>query len=210
MKRVEYQSGQKIRGLVFIKEVIKKNNSRRALFQCVCGKEFESYLNKVRFGHTRSCGCLKIQATIERNLTHGLTYHPLYTVWKDMKTRCLNVKCDAYKDYGERGITICNEWVETPNQFIEWALASGWQKGLEIDRINNNGNYEPGNIRFVTHAENSRNRRPVKASWETVLDIRNTKMLLKDLVSNVELAKAFSVSEKVVSMILNNKRWSTI
>lgn len=210
MKRIEYQPGQKIRGLVFLKEVIKKNNSRRALFQCVCGNEFESYLNKVRFGHTRSCGCLKIQATIERNLTHGLTYHPLYSVWKSMKHRCYNKRNKNYHNYGGRGISVCNDWKDTPNSFIDWGMANGYSQGLEIDRENNDGNYEPGNCRFVSGTENNRNRRTTKLNWDIVNEIRNTKLLLKDAITISELSEAFKASPKQISMILNNTRWIAI
>lgn len=210
MRRIEYQAGQKINGLVFIKETVKRNNIRRALFKCFCGNEFETQINKVRFGHTKSCSCLQKETVAAMSTTHGMSNKTLYYVWKDMKYRCLNAKCKAYKNYGGRGISIFNDWIETPDKFIEWASKNGWEKGLEMDRINNNGNYEPNNIRFISHAENSRNRRPVKANWDLVLDIRNTKLLLGDQITNVELAQAFALSEKTISQIINNTRWVTV
>lgn len=210
MRRIEYEFGQKINGLTFIGETIKKNNVRKALFRCHCGNEFEAVINKVRFGHTKSCSCLQKETTRQINLTHGMSNNPLYSVWKDMKARCLNINCRGYKNYGGRGIKICDEWIESPHKFIEWASTNGWEKGLEIDRIDVNGNYEPSNIRFISHAENSRNRRPVKANWDLVFDIRNTKLLLGDQITNIELAQAFSLSEKSISQIINNTRWVTL
>lgn len=76
-----------------------------------------------------------------------------------MKNRCFNPKCKAFKDYGGRGITVCDEWVSDPDSFVEWALSNGYEYGLAIDRIDNDGNYEPNNCRWVTAAENNQNRR---------------------------------------------------
>lgn len=75
-----------------------------------------------------------------------------------MKQRCLNPRCRAYRNYGERGITICDEWMEF-EPFLAWALSNGWEKGLEIDRVDNDGGYSPENCRFVTRTVNGNNRR---------------------------------------------------
>lgn len=82
----------------------------------------------------------------------------LHTLWH-MKDRCFNLKCKAFGNYGGRGITICDEWVSNPDSFVEWSLSHGYDDGLAIDRIDNDGNYEPGNCRWVTAAENNQNRR---------------------------------------------------
>jgi hypothetical protein len=91
---------------------------------------------------------------------HGFNYHPLYAVLRSMKTRCYSPNCNAYHNYGGRGILICDEWKD-PATFCKWAIANGWKKGLSIDRINNDGNYEPNNCRFVTREINMRNSRRV-------------------------------------------------
>ncbi len=85
-------------------------------------------------------------------------YKGIYWCWKAMKQRCQNPKCQAYHNYGARGITVCGEWQEF-EPFLEWCLANGYQKGLELDRINNDGNYEPSNCRWTTRKENSNNTR---------------------------------------------------
>ena len=95
--------------------------------------------------------------------THGICadYPNLYGVWLSMKSRCENPNRPKFKDYGYRGIEICEEWQDAGN-FAKWAFSNGYKQGLQIDRIDNDGNYEPSNCRFVTPKENSRNRRNTK------------------------------------------------
>ncbi|GAH87592.1 unnamed protein product, partial [marine sediment metagenome] len=89
---------------------------------------------------------------------HGYSNHHLYKVWQHMKQRCYNENHVGYKNYGGRGIAVCSEWISSPKTFIDWALPL-WKEGLQIDRMDNNGNYEPSNCRFITHAENQLNSR---------------------------------------------------
>lgn len=92
--------------------------------------------------------------------THGYSADcpKLYLVWETMRNRCENPNRKKYKDYGARGIRVCEEWQDA-GKFCEWALNNGYKEGLQLDRINNDGNYEPLNCRWVTPKENSRNRR---------------------------------------------------
>jgi hypothetical protein len=89
---------------------------------------------------------------------HGYWNHSLYQVWCDMKQRCYNKKIKSYENYGGRGITVCNEWKNSAKAFIEWALPL-WREDLLIDRIDNDGNYEPSNCRFITYTESNHNKR---------------------------------------------------
>ena len=84
--------------------------------------------------------------------------HPLYSVWSAMKQRCFNPKSAPFHRYGARGITVCDEWRGSARAFISWALAHGWQPGLQLDRRDNDGPYAPGNCRFVTCRVNILNR----------------------------------------------------
>lgn len=115
--------------------------------------------------------------------THGFSadYPKLYIVWETMKNRCENPNRKKYKDYGGRGIKVCEEWHDA-EIFCKWALANGYAEGLQLDRIDNDGNYCPENCRWVTPKENNRNRRNTKyltiggitkcvAEWCETIDI---------------------------------------
>ena len=131
-----------------------KNKVRYGIFQCVCNSEFKAQVQDVKRKHTTSCGCLKNKSKI----THNLTKHKLYNIWRNIKDRCTNIKHKSYNDYGGRGITICDEW-KTYIPFGEWARANGYQDNLTIDRIDVNGNYEPSNCRWVDNFVQARNTR---------------------------------------------------
>lgn len=105
----------------------------------------------------------KPQPKTVRFYTHGACHRDngLYNVWQTMIHRCEDKKRDKYKDYGGRGIAVCEKWHD-PNAFIDWTYENNYEKGLQLDRIDNDGNYEPSNCRFVTPKQNQRNRRNTK------------------------------------------------
>jgi hypothetical protein len=147
----------------------KGSPNRRFRLQCECGNTVDSDLHSLRSGYRKSCGCLHIEAAIDNCLSrtkHGFArrgkYHPLYKVWSTMKERCSSPKNWKYKDYGARGIFVCDEWKDDPEAFITWALANGWAKGLLLDREDNDGPYAPWNCRFVTPTISANNQRPRK------------------------------------------------
>lgn len=92
-------------------------------------------------------------------IKHGLSKHPLYTVRDGIIQRCYNSKHENYKHYGGRGIKVCDLWLNSVTDFVNWALKNGWRQGLEIDRIDNNGDYSPENCRILTHLRNQQNKR---------------------------------------------------
>ena len=134
------------------------------LCKCSCGKEVTVMEGNLKQGFTKSCGCLRKEVTANKNKTHGYTKHSLYGVWCNMKERCYAVTCDRYMDYGGRGITICDVWLNDAKEFIEWCLYNGWKKGLQIDRENNDSGYCPSNCRFVTPLENNKNTRLIRSN----------------------------------------------
>lgn len=144
--------------------VIEKSGSHKKgyalwLCCCECGETTIVRSDKLKSGNTMSCGCLMSEKFSEKKVKHGLSKSPIYTVWRGMKSRCYNKNHVGYKNYGGRGIEICDEWKEDFERFYIFCVKNKWRKGLEIDRINNNGNYEPSNCRFVTPSENNKNKR---------------------------------------------------
>lgn len=138
----------------------RKGNKKesRWLCKCDCGNETVVVGSSLKSGKTQSCGCLNKETTKAASITHGLSHEKLYFVWKAMIARCENKEHPSYKDYGGRGISVCKEWhsIET---FVNWSKENGHKEGLELDRINNNGNYEPTNCRFTTRKKQTRNTR---------------------------------------------------
>lgn len=155
--------------LTVIKEVDphitpKGEKHRKAECRCVCGEIVNVIITALRTGATRSCGCLKQELEKEQFLTHGLSRHPLYLIWAEMKHRCGNTNSTNYVHYGGRGISVCREWVNNPVSFIKWAMSAGWKEGLQIDRRDNDDGYSPGNCRIVDRGLNSRNQRLLKSN----------------------------------------------
>ena len=136
-------------------------------FQCDCGKIKTLRLDCVKNGSIKSCGCFKNQ-NLNREGSKPmyedigpLDSCNLYSRWKGMKRRCYDRNFSQYKDYGGRGITICDEWLYNFRTFYDWAMSHGYSPELQIDRIDNDGNYEPDNCRWVTPKENANNRHRV-------------------------------------------------
>lgn len=137
-----------------------RSSSGSARWDCICdcGNSVVADGLALRSGAKKSCGCLHLEQAQNVNFKHGLYKHRLYQCWSAMIGRCFNEDDANYENYGGRGITVCKEWLDVKN-FVDSDFAKSFQEGLTIDRINNNGNYEPINCRWVTKAENNRNKR---------------------------------------------------
>lgn len=127
-----------------------------------CGKDLTSKL----------CHQCRKPMYQQRYLELKAKYSGLYAVWVSMRNRCNNVRDKSYHRYGGRGISVCAEW-DNIDAFHAWAMQHGFEPGLSIDRINNDGNYEPSNCRFVNHAENNRNRPHTRLTKDIVREIRS-------------------------------------
>ena len=128
---------------------------------CGCGNTVAVPLGKLKSGHTRSCGCLAHDLRVRQLERHGITTGGkprTFTIWNGMKARCLNPRSVSYPNYGGRGIAICPEWMEF-RAFHGWAMSNGYADDLQLDRIDNDGDYCPGNCRWVTRSQNQRNTR---------------------------------------------------
>ena len=156
------RTGQKFGKLTAIKYVGKS----KWLCKCDCGNEKIIFVGHLTTEHTQSCGCL-LNEKRQKGLchrVHGLGKTRLYGIWKHMKQRCYNSNTCKYKDYGARGITVCDEWKNDFTKFYDWVMNNGYQDDLSIDRINNNKGYSPDNCRWVTSKQQANNRRKRKVN----------------------------------------------
>ena len=190
--KLEDLSGKKYNKLYVIKYVGKS----KWLCKCECGKNCIVIASKLKNGHTKSCGCLQKEMTHKANSKHNECGSRLYCEWLNMKSRCNNKNNKYYKIYGGRGITICDEWSKNYLKFKEWAIANGYQDNLTIDRIDNNGNYEPTNCRWATWKEQANNtRRTIK------YEFGNLKLSIK------QWAELFGINYGTFKDRINKRKW---
>lgn len=147
-------TGQRFGRLVATERVGYTGSGSKWKCLCDCGNERSVYLCHLRSGVTLSCGCY----ARDKNTKHGLAKHPLRSRYYGMRGRCENPAPSEYRNYGARGVRVCDEW-RTLKAFHDWAMASGFAPGLEIDRIDPDGDYSPANCRWVTPRQNSNNKR---------------------------------------------------
>jgi hypothetical protein len=164
-------SGKKFGRLLVVEKTDKRSRDGHVVWKCLCdcGKEKKLKSNDLQGGKIISCGCYGCERRRVANTKHGCRpgsgMTAEYTTWRGMKNRCLNPRKDNYKYYGGRGIKVCDEWLHSFENFLNYLKANNMYPkpaGISIDRIDNNGNYEPGNIRWATPTEQNYNRRAFK------------------------------------------------
>lgn len=210
IKSTLLQSGQKFNRLTIIKldhikEYISpkrklKQSQEFYICKCDCGNECIVMKQSLLNNRTKSCGCFRRESFSKIITKHNMIKTRLYGILKSMKRRCYNKNFKFFKYYGGRDIVICDEWLNKDNGFISfynWAMDNGYEEDLTIDRINNNGNYEPSNCRWTTQKEQSRNK-------------RNNHLITYNGETHCisEWAEIKNINYKLLSNRINKSKWS--
>lgn len=194
--------------------VIRESTKRKGgkvywLCKCDCGNIGKVIGTNLKLGLSQSCGCLLRERASKANRIHGQRTTKnttrTYQAWKAMRQRCNNSKTSAYKNYGGRGINICSHWDKFENFFEDMGEAP---KGLTLDRINNDGNYEPQNCRWTTYLQQAQNNRRAKLNIFKVKLIK--KLLQESLFTQQKIADIFKISRSTICSIKTGKTWSNI
>ena len=161
------------------------------------------------------CGCVRIQdrrkigkpclpCSNKRRSTHKKSGTRIYRIWAGMRSRCIYKSATNYSYYGGRGIKVCKEWRDSPDEFFRWAEANGYSDDMDIDRINVNGDYEPSNCRFISHEVNSQLRRNARCTIEQASKVKD---LLSAGLSTRETASLADVPYMTVWHIKSGNTW---
>lgn len=182
MGKISIRIGQHYGELEVTDYAFVKNKRTYWKCKCSCGNETVVCGSNLTTGHTKSCGCLQQKNREEIHITHGMRKTRLYREWVNMKARTTYDCADKSGRYLKRGISLCKEWRDTPNNFFEWAVNNGYQDNLTIDRIDNDKGYSPDNCRWITPEKQQRNK-----STNLMITYKGIKKCLADWVDELNL-----------------------
>ena len=199
MSKLINLTGKTYGNLVVIK-INGRNEYKQIIWECrcKCGNIIDVPGYRLRYNQTKSCGCLKRK----RLITHGSTNTHIYNTWWNMKRRCYNQNNPYYKNYGGRGIKVCDEWLNDFTKFKEWSLSNGYTDTLTLDRKDVNGDYEPNNCRWVNNVVQQNNRRNNRyitynnqtktiAQWCRIIGIPRSTLYKRLFILNWSIERAF-------------------
>ena len=228
MNRKNYEEiiGERYGKLTIVGYKKEKGKKAIAICKCDCGGTKETQYTNLTIGKTMSCGCVLKESrlkNLEGREKHGLSGTKIFNVWLGMKERCYNKKSTNYVNYGNRGITVCQEWLDDFMNFYNWAIENGYKEELDekgrnllsIDRIDNGKGYSPENCRWVTSEIQSRNKRTTRFTLEDVERIekagKNTEQVRQRMLKHgltldeiLKLPKYHRLITKVKTKILFN------
>lgn len=173
MTKMHDLTGRKYGRLVVTKVSHKTHSGTYWFCKCDCGNTIKAIINHLNNGHIKSCGCLKKENAKKSFTIHGLYKIPEYRAWIGMKSRCYNHKTKGFKNYGGRGIKVCNRWLNSFENFYSDVGKKLFSKA-SIDRIDNDKNYSPNNCRWTDRVTQNNNKR------NSFLTIDNVTKKLKD------------------------------
>ena len=186
MSRRKDLKGMKFNRLTALR--VDEEKSKRKTYwvcKCECGNIKSVRSDSLQDGSIKSCGCY--HSEVARKTAHSIHKHKmtgtrLYSIWLGIKSRCTNPEAECYDRYGGRGIYICNEWENNFETFMKWALNNGYEKNLQIDRINNNDDYKPDNCRWVDIKTQCNNRRS-----NIIVEYNDEKYTLMQLAEKLDM-----------------------
>lgn len=192
-------TGQKFNHLYVISHAFNKNGRSYWNCLCDCGKTVVVLGSSLKSGNTKACGCHQKDGW-SNGITHGKSKTRQYRIWQNMKNRCLNSKDQYFKNYGGRGIKVCDEWIGKDGfiSFYNWAIGNGYKENLTLDRINNDGDYCPENCRWVGRNEQMRNTRRNR-----ILEYKGRKQTM------IQWSEELNIPYHILNGRINQYGWST-